>query len=590
MIALLLYLTLCAGPASQDLVVDGFGTKAVQWTRHPLGLPVGFFEKDQPELHISVKEAQEPDWRQLYRAIPAQPGEAFRAQVEARGAGVRDGIGAILSLTFMGEDQQRITSCDTILGSGLGGTWTPLSVRGDAPEGTAEVRLVLLFHGRGEAVFREPRLWKVERGTPDSAPNAVTVTVSKEKTCDVVGWGFEDDGWFYNEDNAKRGADAAAIALREKRLRWLQPDYMRMFFWYKDFNPSLDGATFTWDSDNMRSHYKSLDVYQALGTRTNICFVEWGIPDPWQKEDLLLALQAALLDHLVHEKGYTCIRDWTLTNEPNLFFGGMAGSFEQYKRLHHRARALFKEKGLKLNCVGSDDGDGQAWFNALLQDGAYTKNADLFASHFYLSEARRAWAGEILAERVTMLKDGAGAKPFIVGEFGLQDHRTQPPFFNPYMRDYPCALWTQFCFIAGLNAGVAGFSTWCVQEMYYPGSEAPMVFGLWDFADRDWRVRPVYHVVGAFCRELDPGDAAWKTASSAPQAIAAATAGDTLFWVNLAEKAVSVTIEGFSPSTVRIMTAENLEGDETCGDLVELDGRATFEAPPKSFGFAKRKD
>ena len=66
----------------------------------------------------------------------------------------------------------------------------------------------------------------------------------------------EDDGWFYNEENASHGVTAEDITLREARIEWLRPATVRMFFWYKDWNPSEDWRTFTFDSSNMMSHYR----------------------------------------------------------------------------------------------------------------------------------------------------------------------------------------------------------------------------------------------------------------------------------------------------------------------------------------------
>ena len=110
----------------------------------------------------------------------------------------------------------------------------------------------------------------------------VTLTVTRKVVCkSFLGFGVEDDGWFYNEENASHGVNAEDIALREGRIAWMRPATVRMFCWYKDWNPSGDWATFTFGSPNMLSHYRTLDLYQRLGARVNITGVEWGVADPY---------------------------------------------------------------------------------------------------------------------------------------------------------------------------------------------------------------------------------------------------------------------------------------------------------------------
>lgn len=171
--------------------------------------------------------------------------------------------------------------------------------------------------------------------------------------------------------------------------------------------------------------------------------------------------------------------------------------------------------------------------------------------------------------------------------FLLQDHRTRPPDKNPYMEEYPCALLAQSCFIEGLNAGVAGFSTWCMHEVYYPGGKTPMNFGLWNFADRGWSPRPIYHVVANFCRNTEAGDPVWKCLSTHPDWVKGVKAGETLFWVNLSDAPTRIEIQGFEPRTLRIMTEDTLSGDRECGAVIEGSESSRFTAPPRSFGYAK---
>jgi hypothetical protein len=571
------------------LVNADFRQEITGWEIHPAGTRAELISvEDRTLLRIQAGAEESVEWRQVYQRVPAEAGALFEALTEARGENIANGVGAYFSLAFYDAEGKRLAYQDARAPDALPG-WSLLRAHAKAPEGAAEARLVLILHGHGEAYFRAPVLNRLPQ--QDTAPpeGAVTIQVTRRKVCDaLIGFGAEDDGWFYNRENAAKGVDEAAIALRERRIEWMQPDYVRMFFWYNDWNPSLDAETFTWDSDNMISHYRTLDVYQRLGTRVNVTGVEWAVKAPWANPEVLARAIGALFEHLIVTRGYTCIQDWTLSNEPNLFFAGQGQTFETFVLLHRLVREEFDRRGLDINIVGSDDGDGEAWYRHCVEDPEYYELCDLFASHFYVKQEGLPFLRSLFEDRIAPLAAHTPQKPFIVAEFGLQDHRFKPPDINPYMEEFGYALQTQACYIDGLNAGVAGFVIWCLHEMYYPGGKTPMRFGLWNFGDRGWSVRPVYHAVAAFTRNTRAGDRVYRCESTHPHTIRAVRVGDTLFWVNLSDRETPVRLRGFRPAWMHIYTEDSLEGDRECGLRQPL-RRNAFTAPPKSFGYIGRQ-
>src|SRR5690606_21963372 len=119
------------------------------------------------------------------------------------------------------------------------------------------------------------------------------------------------------EENTSRGVTEADFALREARIKAMDPDWVRMFVWYPDWNPSGDGETFDWETDGMRSHCRTLDVYQRLGTAVTLTGVEWSVKTPWSRPEKRAHAIGALFEYLIRVRGYTCIQHWILTNEPN---------------------------------------------------------------------------------------------------------------------------------------------------------------------------------------------------------------------------------------------------------------------------------
>ena len=587
------------GEAATQAAIVAPATEAAfedEWNRHPQSLHVAYTSHhNKPTISVSVERDEDArvEWNNAVASVPARAGERFAAKATAEGIDVDGGNGVAVSLAFFDADDKRIGHIDTFVGPGTTGRRNA-KLWAEAPENTASVRLLLLLHGFGEAHFSEMQVTRLpEAGLPPDA-EGVVVSVTDEKTTDLIGFGFEDDGWFYNQENAARGVGPDDFRIREERIAWMAPDYVRMFFWYNDWNPSLDAETFTWESDNMLSHYRTLDLYQELGARVNVCGVEWAVEDPWANPERLARAIGALLEHLIVDRGYTCIQDYTLTNEPDIFFARAverpAQDFDLFVELHRHVAAEFERRGLELNIVGSDDGHNRVWFAHCVQHEAYYDLSDLFASHFYFSSEAMPLVRHVIEDRIALLEARAGDGPrkdFIIAELGFSDERTQPPSINPLMREYPYALMSMSTFMDSLNAGTAAWSIWCVHEMYYPGGQAPMGFGLWDFDPPEWPVRPVYHALALMTRNSNAGDPVYRCDSSHPDWFKAARIGDRLFWVNLGTEATQVMLEGdVVLDSVRVLTEEALTHDRDCSQPLALASQHSFVAPPEAFGMA----
>lgn len=561
------------------------------WKTYPAGISArltDYHGASTISLRVEDAEAAKTQWNQTFAAAPARPGERFEAAVAAEAVDATDGNGVIVSLGFYDDQDRRIDHVDSFIGPGVTGK-RDARLWAQAPEQTVAVKLLLMLHGFGEAHFSRINVARLPGIQAPPAGETVIITATEDKVTELIGFGFEDDGWFYNAHNAEKGADEAAIALREARIAWMKPDYVRMFFWYNDWNPSLDAETFTWDSDNMQSHYRTLDLYQLLGARINVCGVEWAVNDPWKNPERLACAIGALLEHLIVTKGYTCIQDYTLTNEPDIFFARSverpAESFETFVHLHVAVKQEFERRGLDLNIVGSDDGNNRAWFAHCVANDIYFELADLFASHFYFSENILPMTGKIFADRTQLLGSRTPVKPFVVAELGFSDGRTKPPDVNPLMGEYAYVMMAMSTFLDGLNAGVAGWSIWCVHEMYYPGASTPMRFGLWDFDPPTWPVRPIYHALALMTRHTNAGDPIYRCDASHPDWIKAARVGERLFWANLSEAAVPIRFSGVTARALRVLTEQALTHDRDCARTLTLD-QNTFTAPPRSFGVA----
>jgi hypothetical protein len=85
--------------------------------------------------------------------------------------------------------------------------------------------------------------------------------------------------------------------------------------------------------------------------------------------------------------------------------------------------------------------------------------------------------------------------------------------------------------------------------MYYPGHHL-MDFGLWEFKDKGWMIRPVYYSYGLFTKHALRGVKPVKvqiTPESYDLSVACVVDGDgrhTLYAVNLADSALTLNLTG----------------------------------------------
>ncbi len=538
-------------------------------------------------VKLTVPEDAAVGWPTIRQRVPVAPYDLLEGAADVLALGIEDGYGAYIAVEFHDGGGERL-SFGQSRGVVSESEWHTLSVRAVAPEGAVSAQLCLILNGRGEALFDNARLACSDNVAPKPIDGEVRITVTREIVCDsLAGIGAEDDGWFYAPENLDRGIDEGDIALRERRIMWLDPDWVRMFFWYKDWNPSGDWATFTFESPNMQSHYRTLALYQGIGAVVNVTGVEWGVSDPFGRPEEMARAIGALFQHLILEKGFSCVRQWTLTNEPNTHFRQLGYTFDRYVELHRLVKAEFQRRELDMQIIGSDDTAGLEWFEDCTGNDDYFDTVDLFASHRYFPYADRVLAPFFFAERLELLARRTPVKPFVVAEFGFQDTRSGT-FANPIMEDYPYALWTYDFMLEGLNRGVAGFSIWCMHEVHYPGGNR-MNYGLWNFKDRGWSIRPVYHAVGCFTRMTEAGAAVRRCESSHPAHVDAAVVGNVAFWVNQAGRDVPLVFSKRLRGHATAYTPGTVAEDDSMG--IALPIRANqFDAPPQSFGYVQLED
>jgi hypothetical protein len=552
-------------------------------------------------VKMSYEPPAEIGWPAMVQDLNLTPGKAYTMSVDIDVKNTRDGAGPYFVMEYLDATGKRLALSDGELPILKPGTWTTGTGTIRVPVAAAKMRINLILHGFGTAWFSNVMV--KEYTPPDNATLAKEVNAriaSKPNQHPLVGIGFEDDGYSYTKGNLQHGENEASLALREERIRWLKPGFVRMFVWMGEWLPAgffktTTPAAYLWESDFMISKIRTLQQYQALGTQVDITGVAWGGPGylgpMWQDPARVARVYADLLEYLVKTRGLTCIRHFTLSNEPNVAFGAEGGTFADFVAIHRLLKQELAARKLDVSLIGSDDANDPTWFAKCVESEPSGNSVGVFSSHTYLKqyELNPAASANFFKVRMDVLARLSPEKPLIVGEFGFMSEEATA-ISNPLMKTYDYALHTTDFMLQGLSNGVSGFSIWVLHQVYYPSaatSEAVplMSFGMWDYKATPGSVHPVYHAMANFTRSTASGDAVTPVTIDG-EFVRACIVGKTLLWVNLRTTPVTFNATGFTPTENTTYSEKTLKGERECGTLAPIkDG--TCELAPRSFGRMK---
>jgi len=545
-----------------------------------------------------------PHWRHVVTDV--HPLETWRVVVSVRTANVRDGHGAYLGLacpapgTTGGDEKDRLAQSDSAPVIGTAG-WKQISEKIVVPAKAAQINVLVLLHGRGTAWFDDITIERVS-GPPEPVPDEITASLRTEEviTQKLWGFGFEDDPFFYNDENGEKGVDDDAVALHDARIKALRPGWVRSFVWWAVVNPSRDLETVDLSSDNGRSLLRTLKTYQELDVPVVLTGVEWG----WKPEEMPFHPKnaskgarffAKLVRQLRDRHGLSCVKYLTITNEPDLYWEKRIGPFQTFADAHKLLADAVRDEGLAddVNIVGADVTVMQEFFdNAVAQTSPYCA---AWSRHKYLKESQSVFFREVVDTTVASARENAGggrALPVLFAEFGFHWPGTTDRNHTG-VRRYEYGLLTAMAACDMLDGGAAGGAIWCLCRQMYPGYNF-MDYGLWNYADESWSVRPVALAYGMFTRFVRPGDDSVKLALEPvhPSLRAAAVARNgeavALFLVNLSDSEVRAGLAGIpaGSSWHRFEYRPDIPLKSKDIDLLPtdtVDNLTSVILPPKSF-------
>jgi hypothetical protein len=258
--------------------------------------------------------------------------------------------------------------------------------------------------------------------------------------------------------------DSAAWNDIEQCAQWLGLDWLRVEMDRRMYEPHK--GQFDWNSEEMRTLYRILDWCQAHGAEVFLTEmwrdVDWlAYPEvhpllsaPNSLEDFAEGL-AALADHLIGQKHYTCVKWLCVANEPP---GGTWGYWwsrgpddAPLSPAFQAVREALDRRGIALPLSGPD------WTDLPKLDAArldFAPHLGAFDIHSY--GAPGADVSDILGDWARWAH--RQGKPFFLTEIG--DMSLGWGTDNPGPRSYEAVLSVAEKVLRGLNAGVDGFNRW----------------------------------------------------------------------------------------------------------------------------------
>jgi len=322
-----------------------------------------------------------------------------------------------------------------------------------------------------------------------------------------MGFGAEWDSAGY-EASGVTDADFAIIA---ERVRWMRLPVVRTMMLTRWCYRGANG--FDWDNRDMQCLYRQLDLCQQEGI--TVLLADWGC-ESWTKvpgiENMVDPKYAEAvgeyMDHLLNQRGYSCIRYFILVNEPNY----EVGDWDRWQRGVRMVADVFKRRGLDKQVVfaGPDHSNAPQWqYQAVdqLHDvlGAYDVHCYASDKAVRPGDLEDYFAGQW---RYALNNDAmAASKPCIVGEAGMNDHAKHPAG-NEKIDTFEYGLFMADYAVQAARAGSAAVCAWQLDDNGHEG----FFWGLWSDKKGGLRMRKWFYPWSLLSRYFPPGATIYRPA------------------------------------------------------------------------------
>ena len=358
--------------------------------------------------------------------------------------------------------------------------------------------------------------------------------------------------WGTYEDNKKLIPDAKTKITNA--VDYLNPCIVRCMFNYdwicSDLNTynndDKNDDTWTYDFSNERMisccevleycQNNNIDVafggWNVIGN-ADPTLDEWGMMEDCTSDPRWATMTADILNYLVNDKGYTCIKWFVNTNEPN--WTGLVGqskmahnNFQKWSQGVRNVRNKLDSYG--LNSIDIVGGDTTGFGDVALEymEGISTQLKDIlhnYGAHFYIDN--RSIITNTFQDYLTQLYTGIKAndsnlgvtKPFYIWEAGLSTGKNSDTDCNALIRNVSYGTMMADYTVQAVLAGINGVCYWDLDDamhfMYSSNGNTPKEWGMFStlasapISDQDYR--PWFYSSVLLSNALQRGSKVFKT-------------------------------------------------------------------------------
>ena len=395
-----------------------------------------------------------------------------------------------------------------------------------------------------------------------------------------LGFGAEWDPYYRQKTgDVPRVSDEDWEKITE-RIRYMKPPILRMMMLLRW---CYDGENCRWDTPAMKRLYRHLDVCQRQGVAvilTDWVIRGWGsvpgitnVADPAYAEAI-----GTYLDHLVNDKGYSCIKYFILINHPNHSSAGWASWRQGARNVAEQLRS----RGLddEITLLGSDAG-GRGhlpWHRRGVDQLSYILGG--YSIHWYApdSQVRPGELESFFAQRWNYAweNDPRGRnKPLLVTEAGMRDGAV-PPASNRNIHTYRYGLFMADYAVQAARAGSSSVLAWMLDD----NSHQDFRWGLWSDSSKGLKLRPWFYTWSLLTRYFPRGSTIYnpKQPSDSLRVLVAEAESEDGGWtvclVNRGDKAAKTHLRitgGDTEKLSRYVYSRNSKPEDSNGFPVPID-------------------
>lgn len=336
----------------------------------------------------------------------------------------------------------------------------------------------------------------------------LVITPPSNPVQNFKGFGAEWDSRAYNLN----GVTDEDYELITDRIKWMNLPIVRIMMQTKwCYSESLG---YDWNSENMKSLYRHLDVCQKNGIEVILC--DWGVEVGWLAVDGISKTDdpkyidaiGTYLDYLVNKKGYSCIKYFNLVNEPNF----EVGNFERWKNGLDQLFQIFKDKELdsKIKIAAPGISDNKEWFFNTVDEVRYA--LEVYDVHLYAWKETTAKGGvhitlKELIDYAKSLDQYFPRKLFFVSEAGMRDG--QSAGISTQIDDFYYGVFLTDYAIQAVHAGAQAVLAWMLDDNSHPEFK----WGMWSDKKNGMILRPWFYTWSLMCKFFPPESEIYKIRS-----------------------------------------------------------------------------